>query len=122
MSWITALLPRVLPQLSGLVPRLGPLAAAGGVIALLAFSGGVWVRGSFCDAAKYKAQAESLTKMLKATTENYTRDAKVASANAAKLDQLERAIREAQDKVARADGQCLTADDADGLRKLWRQR
>lgn len=99
--------------------NLKGMAIAAGVSLAVGFGSGVWVRGAFCDAAAAKQEVANLKKLLTAATAASENDAKAVAENAGKVEELEKAIRDAMEKVARSDGQCLDGAAADGVRGLW---
>lgn len=98
-----------------------------GAIALVlvaAFGSGVWVRGSFCDAAEAKAALAS-EQAVSASLRNQLQTYQMASA-----EDAERAVED-QQEIARlkkladeleqriSNGPCLTDKDLAELRRLW---
>jgi hypothetical protein len=93
-----------------------------GLALVVGFGSGVWVRDAFCDAAALRLEVDSLKLTIAAGDAAREQDEVKVRESAVQIEQLESAIRDAQDKIARSDGQCLSADDTDSLRTLWQKR
>lgn len=81
--------------------------------------GGWKARDALCDAAKAKAEVASLQRAVAARDEAMKRDSETIKTQAADRERLEGAIHDLENRISA--GECLSADDADRLRKLWRR-
>jgi hypothetical protein len=94
----------------------------GGVVALvLGLYGAGWkTRDAFCDAAKAKQEVSELKLQIKARDKAATEDTVQFVKDQAEIAELEQKVSDAKANVGR--GECLSAPDTDGLRRLWEPR
>lgn len=94
-----------------------------GILAATSFGSGVWVRGSFCDAAAVKVQLSLAQGQIDNLKRNITARDEAAQANTDQSikdhDELAR-LQDAIDKFKATDGVCFLGSDVDGMRKqIW---
>ena len=103
---------------------VAPFVYAIGLSALVSFSGGAYLGYQYAGGKAAKAAVkievaknEALRENLRVLQEAHDADAKLAAEQAAKMKDMDDAIKDLILKVTH--GQCLSSDDVDRLRAFW---